>query len=690
MMRIAFLPMILVSCVFLARGVFAQENAATLYVAPNGNDGWSGRLSEPNPAGTDGPFKSLERARDAIRDIKSSPGIPKGNLVVQIREGTYFLDKTFALGAEDSGAPDYPVVYSPFGNEQVRISGGKPVEHFAPVTDAAVLERLDPAARGHVVQAGLKAIGITDYGAPSGDGLELFFNDKPMTLSRWPNEGFVRIKELAVDDGHKIHGIPGSTVGKFVYDGDRPKRWVGEKDGWLHGYWFWDWSDQRQKIESINTAESILAVAPPYHNYGYRKGQWYYAFNLLSELDSPGEWYLDRETGILYFWPPAPIAEGETVVSVLDNAIVAKDVSYLTIRKMTFDATRGTAIVFSGGSHNRVAGCAIRNVGGSAVAMSDSPESGVYGCDMCQMGKGGISLSGGDRVTLVPAKMVAENNHIHHYSRWARMYNAAISLQGVGNRAAHNLIHDAPHMAISFGGNDHLIEYNEIYNVCEESNDAGAMYAGRDWTMRGHVIRFNYLHQIKGFEGRGCVGVYLDDMFASAAIYGNIFHQVTMAAFIGGGRDNTIENNVFVDCSPALHIDARALGWAGYHADTWIQEHKEKGTVCKMAYNKPPYSERYPQLAGMMEDEPKAPKGNLIARNICVGGKWDDIEDKARGYLKFEDNLLDVDPHFIDAANKDFRLKEDSPAFKMGFKPIPVEKIGPYQDADRASWPVAR
>jgi hypothetical protein len=103
------------------------------------------------------------------------------------------------------------------------------------------------------------------------------------------------------------------------------------------------------------------------------------------------------------------------------------------------------------------------------------------------------------------------------------MYHPGISLTGVGNRAANNLIHSAPHMAIYFSGNEHVIEYNEIHHVSFESNDAGAIYAGRDWTMRGNVIRHNYLHDITGFENRGCVGVYLDDMFASAAIYGNVF-----------------------------------------------------------------------------------------------------------------------------------------------------------------------
>ncbi|MHB8970497.1 MAG: right-handed parallel beta-helix repeat-containing protein [Pirellulaceae bacterium] len=682
---IFIVPWILITSV-----AFAGETPALLSVAPNGNDAWSGVLSEPNAAGTDGPFQTIARARDAIRGLKTAGGLPKGGVTVQIRGGTYCLEKTLEFTAEDAGTAESPLVYTGFANEEVRLVGGKLVNNFAAVEDAAILARLDPAAREHVVQADLKALGVANFGAPSGDGLEVFFNDQPMTLARWPNEGFVRIVDLVEKDDHKIHGIPGSRVGKFIYDGDRPQRWVGENAAWLHGYWFWDWSDQRQPIESIDTEKSILAVVPPYHNYGYRKGQWYYAFNILAELDSPGEWYLDRETGILYFWPPAPVAEGRTVVSVLDNNLRAKDVSYLTIRKVTFEASRNTAVSISGGVHNRIAACVIRNVGGAAVAITDASDSGVYGCDMYQMGKGGISLSGGNRTTLTSANLVAENNHIHDFSRWSRMYNAAIALHGVGNRAAHNLIHDAPHMAIAFSGNDHVIEYNEIYNVCEESNDAGAMYAGRDWTMRGHVIRYNYLHQIDGFEARGCVGVYLDDMFASAAIFGNIFQRVTSAAFIGGGRDNTVENNIFIDCSPALHIDARALGWAYEHADNWIKEEKEKGTISGIAYNKPPYSERFPQLLNIIRDEPKAPKGNLIARNICVGGKWDDVEDKARGYQTFQDNLLSEDPHFVDAANQNFRLQDDSPAWKLGFKPIPVDKIGPYQDPDRASWPVAR
>ncbi len=677
-----------VSLCALCSALVCGAAGADIFVAANGNDAWSGALAGPDANGTDGPFATLERARDEIRKLKQAGAVPSGGISVILGGGIYSLAKPFELTTEDSGTPDAPITYQGKPGETARLVGGISVTNFAAVSDPAVLERLDAPVRDSVMQADLKALGVTDYGSPEGGGITLYFAGKPMTLARWPNEGFVKIVDIVVDDGHKIHGIPGSTVGQFTYEGDRPARWAGEKDPWLHGYWFWDWSDQRQKIESINTEKSIISLVAPYHNYGYRKGQWYYAYNMLSELDAPGEWYLDRETGMLYFWPPEPVEQAETLVSVLPTLVTCTGVSNVALRGLTFEAARGTALTMAEGAGNRVAACVFRNCGGAAVSVSGGQNHGVMGCDIYQMGAGGIAISGGDRTTLTPAGHFAENNHIHTYGMVKPMYNAGISVNGVGNRVAHNLIHDAPHMAIQFGGNDHVFEFNEMYRVCEESNDAGAMYAGRNWTMRGHVIRYNYLHHINGFEDRGCVGVYLDDMFASATITGNVFYKVTRAAFIGGGRDCIVENNIFVDCDPALHVDARALNWAAYHADEWLAEAKEKGTISGIEYTKPPYSERYPQLPTILDREPKAPEGNVIARNICWGGRWDEVEDIARPYLQFENNLLDEDPHFVDAASQDFRLKDDSPALALGFKPIPQEQIGLYQDDSRASWPV--
>ena len=177
-------------------------------------------------------------------------------------------------------------------------------------------------------------------------------------------------------------------------------------------------------------------------------------------------------------------------------------------------------------------------------------------------------------------------------------------------------------------------------------------------------------------------------MYCGTEIRGNLFYRVRSAAFIGGGRDCTIENNVFVDCDPAVHVDARAMGWAKYHADEWVKEGHDQGTLSGIRFREPPYSTRYPELPGILADEPWAPKGNRIARNLCAGGRWDNIEGRARPLIAFEDNLIDPDPGFVDRAARNFQLKDNSPAWKLGFKRLPLERIGLYPAETRASWPV--
>ncbi len=657
-------------------------SAATIYVAPNGNDAWTGRQAPA--AAPDGPVATLARARDLIRAMKQAGGLPAGGVTVELAAGVYEQAQPFELTAEDSGTVAAPIVYRAAAGAEVRVVGGKELTNFQPVTDPAVLARLDESVRGQVLVADLKALGITDFGevATNGKRLELFFADRPMTVSRWPNEGFVRIVDVVGGAPHKIHGIPGDKIGRFTYDGDRPQRWVGEPDAWVHGYWFWDWSDERQRIESIDTERKVIAVRPPYHGYGYRKNQWYYAFNVLSELDAPGEYYVDRQAGRLYFLPPAPLAKGKALVSVSPNLLKATNTEHITFRNLILEASRADAVVVSGGANNRVVGCTIRNCGTWAVSMSGL-SSGVVGCDISETAAGGIVLSGGDRRSLTPAGLYAENNHIHHYARVNRVYQPGISLNGVGNRATHNLIDNAPHMGMGFSGNDHLIEYNELHSVTYESNDAGAIYTGRNWSMCGTIIRYNYFHHINGWEGRGCVGVYLDDQFGGTTIYGNLFYNVTRAAMIGGGRNCSIENNTFVDCTPATHVDARGLGWAkGGEAGM-------RKSLTDLPYQSEVWAKRYPWLLTLLDDEPMAPKYNTIARNICVGGRWGDFEGRAKPLVKFEDNLLDQDPKFVDPAALNFRLRDDSPAVKLGIKPLPIDQMGLRNDGTRASWPVA-
>jgi hypothetical protein len=681
-----------------------------VYVSAIGNDSWSGKLRKPNRDKTDGPFLTLEGARNAIRKLKETNNLPTGNVIVEIQQGIYQLPVQFELEARDGGADSLSrIIYRGKRGDEIRLSGGKTLVKWELVTDRDVLGKFNMDVRDKIYQTNLLASGITDFGSPAEGGIELFFNDKPMWVSRYPNEGFVKITGLLNEESVEIRGIKGIKTGKFYYDDQRIDLWEEEKDAWVHGYWFWDWSEQRHKILNIDTEKNIIEVTPPYHHYGYREGQWFYGFNLLSEIDQPGEYYIDREEGILYFYPPSDIEKGNAYVSLSGSIINITGGSYITIQGIIMEGCRETAVKIENCNNILIEACTVRNVGDWAVTIGGGTHNGVHDCDIYEAGGGGIRIDAGDRKTLTPAKCIADNNYIHHIARLKRVYNPGISVYGVGNQATHNLIEHIPHMAIYFNGNDHLMEYNKIFDVCYESHDAGAIYAGRSWTQRGNIIRFNYLHDISGLEGKGCIGIYLDDLFCGTEIYGNVFNRVTRAVLIGGGRDNSVTNNIFIDCVPSIHVDARGLGWYAPYITALHVEVELNDTISGIIYNKPPYSTRFPQLTEILNDEPAAPKGNIISCNICLGGNWDkasgfwemSIEDKARPYLIMENNIVSptsgvedslsksliiADPLFSNQDNPEqgkFKLDANSPAIKRGFKQIPFDKIGLYKNQYR-------
>jgi hypothetical protein len=683
-----------------------------IYVSPAGNDRWSGLIPEAVKSRPDGPLATPEGARDLIRKMKAK-GLKKGRVVVHFAPGTYFLQEPLGLTSDDSGKDSSECVIYEAG-KNVRFSGGQYITNWTPVTDQEVVRQLSPEARTKTVMAILPGKGAGYYGSPEGGGAELFFNDSPMHISRYPNKGYIKITGLLNLDPVDVRGTKGDKTGRFFYDDDRVSSWKSEKDGWVHGYWFWDWSEQRHRIASIDDDRKILEVAPPYHNYGYRTGQWFYGFNLLSEIDEPGEYYIDRQEGIIYFYPPADITKGTAYLSAGTGIVRMVGVSNLSFRGMVMEGCRGTAVIMKNCENVSVRGCAVRNCGESAIEITGSVNCGAEACDIYNAGAGGIRIEAGDRKTLTPGNCYADNNYIHDIARLRRVYFPGVSISGVANRITHNLITMVPHMAIGFLGNDNLIEYNEIDSACYESNDAGAIYTGRNWTMRGNVIRYNYLHNISGFEGKGCVGIYLDDAFSSAEISGNVFRKVSRAMMIGGGRDNKVLNNIFVECTPSVHVDARGLGWMkNEHIPGWLESARDSGLIQGIAYRKPPYSTRYPELVNITDDEPRAPRGNVISRNVCLGGVWDKaagfwhmaIEDKARPYLKMEANVVSpgslvedpsspgiilADPLFENKSDPEagmYRLRSDSPALKNGFSQIPFERIGLYLSKDRSVVP---
>ena len=664
---------------------------ASFYVSPDGSDAWSGRLAAPNAEKTDGPFRTFEKARDAVRAWRASGGFDGKPTVVEVQPGLYEVSKPLVLTGEDSGTADSPVIWRGVRGENggplaeirggVTVSGGKKVE------DAAALARLQPYVRDKVLEFDLKALGVEDYGTLDGsDNAELFFGNQPMTIARYPNEGFMKFDEVVHEENDEIdvRGVKGVRKPKLRLPNADLTLWAGETDAWALGYWFWDWANGRQKIIRVDTERKEIELDQPYHSYGYRPGQYFYVYHALCELDTPGEYYIDGGSGKLYFYPPGEVTEENLFFSVAPRFVEGTGLHHFALSGLHFNGSRKEGIVLSG-SDILVGGCLVRNTGGGGIASSGDRNL-LFGNHLYNIGAYGLNVNSGDRGSLTHGQTAIVNNDIHHYGRIQRMYASAAGFNGCGILVAQNRFSDAPHCAILFGGNDHRIERNEIFRVCEESNDAGAIYIGRNWTCRGNIVRQNYLHDISGFEGRGCVGVYLDDMLSTVDIVENLFVNVTRAVMIGGGRDNHVLNNLFVDCEPNLHVDARALGWCSNHADGWIAEYNEKGTISGIDIKSDLWSGKYPALAAIMEGTPKAPEGNVIEGNLVISTKGesggpkpfegDAVEAKARQYITLQNNVQGDLRLLLDMSRGAY---DRIPGTDVPFKRIPAEKIGLFE-----------
>lgn len=497
-----------------------NEATPWFHVSPDGDDG--------DPGTAERPFRTLERARDALRERRKNEALPEGGVAVVLHQGVYpRLNESFSLTPEDSGTDEAPVVYRAFEGETPILRGGQAVASFVPPTDSAAARRIPETARGHVLQADLRSAGISDFGhlRPRGRGhgklagmdepahLELFAGGVPMSLARWPNdtpkmsERFAHVElgeqETVRDGGRTI--VEDSDI--LYYSNPRQDAWAAEPDPWLFGYWQRAYFSSYRKILRIDPEKNQIQVDWNSAPGAARKaemvqGSGYQGINLLCELDSPGEWYLDRDTGLLYFWPPSSIEEAEVLASMLEAPIIATEgVSNVVFRGLTLEAGRQHGVVVKDGENVLLAGCVIRNMGCKGVNIEGGSGHALVGCDLAHLGDAGVKLTGGDLPTLRSSEHIVENCHIHHFARWNRgAYQPGIEVEGVGVRMSHCLIHDAPHQAFLLSGNDHVTEYCEVHDVTHEAGDAGAWYmyggAGAALSERGNVVRYNYWHHL--------------------------------------------------------------------------------------------------------------------------------------------------------------------------------------------------
>ena len=659
-----------------------------LHVSPRGSD---------TNAGTKGrPFATLERARDEIRHLKQYGNLPPGGVTVQVHGGHYPVAHPFALNAADSGSVEAPILYRAADRQTPVFSGGARVTKFEPVRDPAILQRLPEEARDKVFQADLKAHGITHVppvrvgGFASGAGfrshpaLELFFNGKAMPLSRWPNDGFVKVVEV------RGNAAARSKDGVFTFAGDRPNRWTEDRDILLYGYWYYGWADSYERVERIDLEKNEVTLAPPFHTYGYRSGQPYKAMNLLSEIDQPGEWYLDRRRLMLYFYPPSNPARAVVEISLTQTPFVEmKNVSHVAFEGLTWELGGTDAIRASGGEHCLLAGCTVRRCAGNGIEFDGGFSHGVLSCDIYSMGRGGIVMTGGDRKTLTPGGLFVENCHINELSRLDRTYTPAVLLNGVGNRIAHNLLRDIPSSALRVEGNDHTIEFNEIARVVRESDDQGGVDMFGNPTYRGNVYRHNYFHHVGNWrnpaQGPDCgqAGIRLDDMISGTLIYGNIFRRCATGRLgfggvqIHGGKDNILDNNLFIDCATAVSLSP----WS---SQSWRE--RAAGALDAPAIDRALYLERYPDLARLNEDL----NVNHLWRNLVINCR--EFLRRNGGGARLWDNYVATNSAaFPEAARGTVRFENATSLLnRASFQPLPFNEIGLYRDAFRRKLPTPR
>ncbi len=693
-----------------------QPTVVELYVSPDGDDAASGTRERP--------LRTLLAARDAIRKLRTQK---PGAATIWLTPGRYTQGATLTFDANDSGTPGAPLTIRALPDGGVVLDGGVALEAnaFRLVEDDETLQRLPEKARGHVWAADLGKLGKQQLFEGSPLSPQLSVSGRMLRLARWPNKGYAHIGKLHQQGAVYAHGRTKGSPPSYsqenpvgaIFSPREPASpaWAEEfartQEIYVQGFLSYDWYKTTDKVARIE-GERIQLLA--YYRYPVaatheKIPRRFRLLSVLGELDSPGEWYFDKQTQQLLLWPPEPI-QATTSISVWSTGtlIDIRDAAHVIVRGLTLESCRGVPIRIAGGTGNLVAGCTIRNCGGG-VQIAGGTKNGVVGCDVVDVGGSHIAIDGGtaNPREITPAGNYAENNHL---TQTAHDGERGVRIRGVGNVFRHNLIHGFLGQAIVYGGNDHLIELNEIYNVGIEEGDGGASYCGAAMWSYGNVLRHNFYHHlicIPQAHPRG--GLYLDDFDAGETVYGNVFYKAAhRAVLINHGAANHVDNNLFVRCYIGVYNTSALSAQARETAKQYDSGELRRGdkmdyvwraeqVVGQEGWNKPPWSTKYPLFAKVMNADPYLPLECRFVNNVfCendhrfqyrIGYGDDGVADirQAKG-IHLENNVDVPLAAFVDPASLDLRLRPESPV-PAGMQPIPFERIGLYLDQYRTVMP---
>jgi parallel beta-helix repeat protein len=638
-----------------------------LHVATNGNDAASGALTR-QPG--DGPMASLGAA---LRKIQAAR--PTNGATIFIHGGVYRLAAPLVLTPDLSGvSATQPLLITAFGKQQPILSGGVRLGGWR--EESPGLWSADARA-----QLGSNWMFRS-----------LFINGRRAIRARTPNEG-----ELLRMDGARFNDQPF----QFKYRAtDLNPAWVAPGD--VEVVAFEKWTDVRQFLREVKVTEHRATLSGSSTVHTREADARYFVENAPDAIDQPGEWRLDRKTGVVKakFAPKENPNDLEIVVPRLKELLEFRGdlagqraVHHVVLRGLTLadtdwtmgddgyrDTQAAVAVrgdIFGDGMREcAIENCKLTRLGGYGIDLGRGCQGNrIVGNELVDLGAGGIRVGEATvRTNAFDAThgSVITDNHLHHLGRVYPPAVGVLILQSATNRVAHNAIHDLYYSAVSVGWtwgyrespcHHNTIEFNHLYDVGQGLlSDMGAVYTLGP--QPGTVVRNNLIHHVKSFTYGGW-GLYTDEGSTGIVLENNIVHHCLSAGFHQHyGKENVIRNNIFAFNQQNQLMRSRDEAHTSFFftnnivvfasgqllGSTW---HNDKFVLERNLYWK--------SRAGL-----DAPSIGFAGANLA---QW-----QARGH---DTNSIVADPLFVDAARDDFQLRPASPALSLGFKPIDVGSIGP-------------
>ena len=685
--------------VFPAIAQAAEPPEADLFVSPEGNDTWSGTLAAPNAESSDGPLATLATARDVIRRRKAEG--PLANPIrVLVRSGTYRVAGPIVFGAEDSGIKEAPITYAAFPGEKPVISGGVPIGGWKKQADGPLWTAPHPPRP------------IGDYSSQRMHFRQLFVNGKRCTPARIPNEGFLRSAGPGVPYTDRTAARRDATTKTSIYyENEDLKPWSDLDDAIAVVYH--SWTASRHRIKSLDTEKRrVEFTAPSGWPMGYwEKNQRYYVEFVGEGLDAPGEWYLDRKSGELSYYPRpgedmttaeavAPLPE--ELLRLEGDPAAGKFVDHLRFEGLSFQhtgwvmpeaatvdgqaaASLPTATVYARGArHCTFEQCEIAHTGGYGLWLQlGCKDNRVEQCHIHDLGAGGVRI--GD--TRLPGDEPSQTERNEVYNCFihdgGNVYHAGIGVW-IG-RSSHNFVHhneicDFLYSGMSVGwswgyapstAHHNRIDSNHIHHLgWGQLSDMGGIYTLG--LSPGTQLCRNRIHDVLSYAYGGW-GLYTDEGSTGILMQNNVVYRVKDGAFHQHyGRDNTVVNNVL------------ALSATYGQIRRSRQEEHNSFTLQRNII----YGRGVPMLGGGWSN------GNFKLDANCY---WDAAGGPpgfpgglsfAQWQAKGQDvHSVIADPKFVDPEKLDFALQPDSPALKLGFQPIDTGTIGLVGPAEWVDLP---